>query len=77
MPLKCPSQLHHDFRYTARLGEACCLFAGSSRRFHRWPGGMADIETAAVEGDRDLGLLLIIADPKSANRRIDEYDTRP
>jgi hypothetical protein len=38
---------------------------------------MADIETAAVEGDRDLVLLLIISDPTSANQRIDEYDTQP
>jgi len=56
---------------------AVCLFAGSSRRPHRWRGGMADIETAAVEGDRNLVSLLIISDLTSANQHIDEYDTQP
>ena len=75
MPLNRPFRLHNDIRCPSRLG--CCLFAGSRSRPHRWRGGMADIETAAVEGDRDLVLLLIISDPTSANQRIDEYDTQP
>jgi hypothetical protein len=36
----------------------------------------ADIATAADEGDLDLVLLHLIADPASANQRNDEYDTQ-
>ena len=36
----------------------------------------ADIVTAADEGDLDLVLLHLIADPASANQRNDEYDTQ-
>jgi hypothetical protein len=36
-----------------------------------------DIVTAAAQGDFDLVLLHLIADPASANQRDDEYNTRP
>ena len=39
--------------------------------------GKADIVTAAEEGDFDLVLLHLIADPTSANQRNDEYTTLP
>jgi hypothetical protein len=37
----------------------------------------AGIMTAAEEGDCDLVLLHLIADPTSANQSNDEYDTQP
>ena len=38
--------------------------------------GKADIVTAAEEGDFDLVLLHLSADPATANHREDEYDTQ-
>jgi hypothetical protein len=39
--------------------------------------GRADIVTAADEGDLDLVLLHLIADPATANHRDQEYDSQP
>ena len=44
--------------------------AGSNRRLHRWQGGSAESETAAVECDHDLVLLHAIADTSGHEREL-------
>jgi hypothetical protein len=77
-PLNHPTRLHIHICSRSRLNDACrlfeiCLQAAAALVV----AGMADIVTAAAQGNRDGVLLHFIADPASVNQRDNRCDTLP